>query len=252
MKRITYLLLLLALPLISLANSETDALFAKANNQYSKAKYKDAVQTYQSILSNGYQSAAVYFNLGNAYYKLGDIPSALLYYEKAHKLNPGDDDINFNIQLTTLKTTDKIDAAPDLFLTKWWQAFVLCCSVTTLGWLSVLFFIAGFGVLIVYLFAATVSLKRGTFYTSMALLFLGLLSILMAANQVHYFTSHQQAIVFSNSVTVKSEPEKAAKTLFVIHEGTKVDVLENTNGWLRVKLLNGNDGWILPADVKEI
>lgn len=252
MKRITYLLLLLALPFLSFGNDAVNTLFAKGNNQYAKAQYKDAVQSYQSILSDGYQSAVIYFNLGNAYYKIGDIPSALLYYEKAHRLTPGDEDINFNIQLTNLKTTDKIDATPELFLTKWWEAFILCCSVSTLSWLSILFLLTGSGALVVYLYASTISLKRGTFYTALTLVFLGLVTILMAANQVHYFASHQQAIVFSNSVTVKSEPGQAAKNLFVIHEGTKVDILETNNNWLRVQLLNGNEGWILVNDVKEI
>jgi tetratricopeptide (TPR) repeat protein len=252
MKRITYLIVLLALPFAGFANDEANMLFAKANGQYAKANYKDAVQSYQNILKGGYQSATVYFNLGNSYYKLGDIPSAILYYEKAHRLNPGDEDINTNIQIANLKTTDKIEATPDFFLTKWWEAFVLCCPVSTLGWLSILLFIAGCAVLIVYLYAATVGLKRAAFYTAIGLLFFGLVTIFMAANQVHYFASHRQAIVFNNSVTVKSEPGQGAKALFVIHEGTKVDVLENNNTWLRVKLLNGNEGWIQLNDVKDI
>jgi tetratricopeptide (TPR) repeat protein len=252
MKRLTYLLLLLALPFTSFGNDGVNTLFAKANDQYAKAKYADAIKTYQSILGDGYQSATVYFNMGNAYYKLGDIPSALLYFEKAHKLNPADEDINFNIQLSNLKTTDKIDAAPDFFLTKWWQAFVMCASVGTLGWLSIVFIIAASGLLIAYLYAPSVSLKRGSFFGAIAMLALGLMSILMATNQVHYFASHKQAIVFSNSTSVKSEPVVASKNLFVIHEGTKVDILESNSNWMRVKLLNGNEGWILAGDVKTI
>jgi tetratricopeptide (TPR) repeat protein len=250
--KIAYLLLLLALPLFSLANDQTNMLFAKGNDQYAKAKYQEAVQTYQAILNDGYQSATVYFNLGNAYYKLGEIPSALLYYEKAHKLAPGDDDIIFNIQLTNLKTTDKVDAAPELFLTKWWEAFILCCSLGTLTVFSVLFFIAGFGILILYLFAPSVNIKKTSFYAGLTLVFLGLITILMAGNQVHYFASHRQAIVFNNAATVKSEPSAASKNLFVIHDGTKVDVLENNNGWMRIQLSNGNEGWIMATDAKEI
>ncbi|MEO6521319.1 MAG: tetratricopeptide repeat protein [Mucilaginibacter sp.] len=252
MKRITYLVLLLALPFTSFGNDEVNTLFAKGNDQYAKGKYADAAKTYQSILNNGNQSATVYFNLGNAYYKQGDIPSAILYYEKAHKINPGDDDINFNIQLCNLKTTDKIDPTPDIFLTKWWEAIVMAFSVGTLGWLSILFFIAGSGVFIAYLYSQSVSLKRTSFFTAMGLISIGLITIILAATQVHYFASHKQAIVFSNAVNVKSEPGAGSKNLFVIHEGTKVDVLENSNNWMRVRLLNGNEGWILVGDVKAI
>lgn len=253
MKRITYLVVLLALPLLSFGNDDIKMLFAKANDQYAKTNYREALKIYQSILVDGNQSATVYFNTGNTYYKLGDIPSALLYYEKAHKLNPGDDDININIQLANSKTTDKIDATPDWFLTKWWDAFVLGLPVSTLCLLSILFFLAASGLLIAYLFASTINSKRIIFYSAITLAFLALVTIVLAAQQVHYFSSHKQAIVFSNSVAVKSEPGTAAKTLFVIHEGTKVDVLEsNESNWIRVRLLNGNDGWIMGSDVKSI
>ncbi len=251
-KRLAFILLLFALPLLSLANDDAKALFAQGNDQYAKAKYADAVKTYQSILGEGYQSVVVYFNLGNAYYKLGDIPSALLYYEKAHRLNPADDDINFNIQLANLKTTDKVEAIPEFFLAKWWDAFVLGISAGALGWLSVILFIIGSGLLILYIFAPSVGAKRTAFFSALTALSLGLIAILVGAVQVHYFASHQQAIVFSPTVNVKSEPGTAGKTLFVIHDGTKVDVLENSNNWLRVKLLNGNEGWIMVGDAKEI
>lgn len=252
MKRITYLLVLLALPCMCFGNDDAAPLFAKANGQYAKANYKDAVKTYQSVLSGGYQSAAIYFNMGNSYYKLGDIPSAILYYQKARKLNPGDDDINTNIRIANLKTTDKIEATPEFFLTKWWNGFILCCSLSVLSWLSIALVLAGFGVMIGYLYAPSVTLKRTAFYSAVSLLFLGLIAILAGACQVNYFSSHKQAVVFSNSVTVKSEPANTAKTLFVIHEGTTVDVLENNSSWLRVKLLNGNEGWILLNSVKNI
>lgn len=252
MKRITYLMLLLALPFATFGNDQLNAAFAKGNSEYAKGKYADAVKTYQSILNGGNQSATVYFNLGNAYYKQGDLPSAILYYEKAHKINPGDEDVNFNIQLCNLKTTDKIEAAPDFFLTKWWDGIVLAFSVGTLGWLSILFFLAGSGVLVAYLYSPSVSLKRTSFFTAIGLITVGLITIILAATQVHYFASHKQAIIFSNAVNVKSEPGKGAKNLFVIHEGTKVDVLEDNNNWLRVRLLNGNEGWITIGDVKDI
>jgi tetratricopeptide (TPR) repeat protein len=252
MKKAAYILLLLTLPLLALGNDKVNALFTKGNDQYAKAKYKNAAQTYQSILADGYQSAVVYFNLGNAYYKQGEIPSALLYYEKAHKLAPGDDDINFNIQLANSKTTDKIDPTPDFFLNKWWEAIVLCCSISTLAVLSILLFLAGFGVFILYLFAPSVSIKKASFYSGIVLIALGLISVLMAGNQVHYFDSHHQAIVFNSSVTVKSEPGAAAKNLFVIHDGTKVEILESSNGWMRIKLSNGNQGWIMESDTKSI
>ena len=118
------LLLLLTLPLFSWS-SDYGSLYKKANEQYKKAQYQDAVKSYTQIVDDGCKSEAVYFNLGNAYFKLGDISSALLYYEKAHKLAPGDEDINFNIYFANSKTPDKVEPAPAFFVTQWWHSIIL-------------------------------------------------------------------------------------------------------------------------------
>ena len=177
LKRIIYLSLLLALPFLGFGKDNEQALFEQGNAQYGKANYKAAVASYQKILDDGYQSEAVYFNLGNAYYKLGEIPSALLYYEKARKLAPGDDDINFNIQFANLKTTDKIDDAPQLFLVNWWHSIILAFSINTLSTVSILFLLAGFGLLAYYLFARSISLKKASFYSGITIIILGFMAI---------------------------------------------------------------------------
>jgi tetratricopeptide (TPR) repeat protein len=250
-KRGLYLLLLLALPLFSLGD-DNEALFKQGNTAYSKGQYQQAIKVYQQVVDGGYQSAVVYFNLGNAYYKQGDIPSALLYYEKAHKLAPGDEDINFNIHYANLKTTDKVEAAPEFFVTQWWHGLVLFFSVNTLSILSILAFVAGFLILILYLFSNSSAIKRASFYVGVLMIFLGLTFIFMANRQINYFSGHHQAIIFSGSVIVKSTPDANAKPLFVVHEGTKVDVLQTNNSWIEVQLPNGAAGWITANDVKEI
>jgi tetratricopeptide (TPR) repeat protein len=252
MRRALYLVIWLILPLVSFGNDHAQALFAKGNAYYAKAQYKDALGSYQQVLDEGFQSAAVYFNMGNASYKSGDIPPALLYYEKAHKLSPGDEDIKFNIRFVNLKTTDKIDEAPDFFLANWWKAFILSFSVNTLSILSIVLVLLGSFVLIVYFFTNSVIIKKFAFYTSIILFCLCFLMIFMASRQVSYFNAHRQAIIFSSSVTIKNAPVERSGTLFVLHEGTKVNILENSNGWMKIRLANGNEGWIKTTDVKEI
>lgn len=252
LKRIIYLSLLFALPFWAFANDKEQTLFEQGNTQYAKANYKAAVEAYQKILNDGYQSEAVYFNLGNAYYKLGEMPSALLYYEKARKLAPGDDDVNFNIQFANLKTTDKIEEAPQLFLVNWWHSIILVASVNTLSTLSILFFLLGFGLLAYYLFAQSITLKKASFYSGLIIIILGLTTIFIAGRQSAYFDSHHEAIIFSPSVTAKSGPDNNAKNLFVIHDGTKVTVVETNSGWIKIRLLNGSEGWIALSDAKEI
>lgn len=251
-RRIIWLLLLVVSPLMALCNDAASALLKKGNDAYAKAKYAEAIATYQKLVDGGYQSTALYFNLGNAYYKTDEIPSALLYYEKARKLSPGDEDIHVNIQLANLKTTDKLDEAPEFFLTKWWHAFILGFSLNTLAIISVLFIFAGSVVFILYRFSQSVGVKKASFYSAILLVFLGVVFVFIAGRQANYFESHRQAIVFSGTVTIKSSPARASKDLFILHDGTKVDILEHNNEWLKIRLSNGNEGWISATDVKEI
>ncbi len=252
LKRILYLFIALVLPILSFGNDRTQMLFAKGNACYAKAQYKEALTAYQQILDEGYQSAAVYFNMGNASFKSDDIPSALLYYEKAHKLSPGDEDINFNIRFANLKTTDKIDEAPEFFLANWWKALILSFSVNTLSVSSILLVLLGSGVLIIYFFTNSVSIKKASFYCSITLFFLGLITIFIAGMQLNYFNGHRQAIIFSSSVTVKNGPVEKSANVFVLHDGTKVTILDTSNGWMKIRIGNGNEGWIKNSDVKEI
>jgi tetratricopeptide (TPR) repeat protein len=249
---ILYLVIGLILPVITFGNDNVNVLFAKGNAYYAKAQYKDALNTYQQILNDGYQSPAIFYNIGNASYKSGDIPSALLYYEKAHKLAPGDEDINANIRFVNLKTTDKIDQVPEFFLANWWKTFILSFSTSALSILSIILVLGGSVFLIIYFFTGSISIKKTSFYASITLFFLGVFIIFVAGMQISYFKWHRQAIVFSSSVTVKSGPVDQSANLFVIHEGTKVNVLENSNGWMKIGLVNGNEGWIKMSDAKEI
>jgi tetratricopeptide (TPR) repeat protein len=245
------LLLLFLLPVFSWG-SDYNALYKQANEQYKKAQYQDAAKSYSEIVDAGYQSATVYYNLGNAYFKLGDVPSALLYYEKAHKLAPGDEDINFNIYFANSKTPDKVEPAPAFFATQWWHSIILYFPIGTLSVLSVLCIIAGSGLLVLYLFTNIIALKKASFYTGILIVISGLSFVFISNRQTHYFNDHHTAIIFSGSVNVKSGPGEQATTLFVLHDGTKINILDTSNDWIKVQLANGNEGWIQQSDVKEI
>ena len=246
-----YLFITLFLPLLSLG-SDSAALFKQGNDLYAKGQFREALASYHKIIDGGQYSAAVYFNMGNASYKDGDIPSALLYYEKAHKLSPGDEDINANIQFANSKTTDKIEEAPEFFLTRWWRSFILGLSLSALSILSIVLVFLASGILVIYFFANVIAIKKASFYSSVILFVLGAFVILIAGLQSSYFNNNQQAIIFSSSVTVKSGPLEKAGNLFVLHDGTKVNILDSNNDWIKIKLANGNEGWIKAPDVKKI
>lgn len=248
------LLGMLVLPLLSLAaTGDVEAAFAKGNSAYAKGHYNEAIISYRQILNESYQSEAVYFNLGNAYYKSGDMAWAVLYYEKAYKLSPGDKDVQVNLQFARQKTADKLEPEPEFFITRWWHAFILALSLQALAVWSMVLVITGSTLLSYYLFAGSVFLKKASFYTAIALLGLGIVSIFTANRQVHYFSHHHEAVIFGVAVTVKGAPANAAKSLFVLHSGTKIAVLNsNTRGWMKIKLPNGVEGWIANNNAQEI
>ena len=252
LRKALYIFIAFVIPSICFGDDNMQALFASGNASYNKGQYKEALAVYQKVFDSGYESAALYFNMGNASYKTDDLPSALLYYGKAHKLSPGDEDINFNIRFVNQKTTDKIDESPEFFVAKWWRGFILALSANVLGWLSVLLVLLASGILILYFFTGSVTIKKASFYGAVILFVLGAFTIFTAGMQVSYFNGHKEAIIFNPSVTVKSGPVEKAGALFVIHDGTKVNVLDDSNGWLKIKLANGSEGWIKAGDAKEI
>jgi tetratricopeptide (TPR) repeat protein len=233
----------------SLTGSE---LLAKGNEAYGKGKYLEASKAYEQVLALGYESAPIYYNLGNAYYKLDEIPEAILYYEKAYKLSPGDEDIQVNLQFANLKITDKIEAVPEFFVAKWWRGLVMGLSLHTWSVWAVVLFLLGFFALIIYLFARLPVAKRTAFYLGIFLLVAGLSALVLASAQQSYIEDTRHAIVFSGTVNVQSAPGDKQKTLFVIHEGTKVQIGQREQDWIRIVLPNGNVGWIEAAAVREI
>jgi tetratricopeptide (TPR) repeat protein len=250
--RILALILLTCIPILSFGYGQINTEFSNGNAFYAKGRYKDALGVYEKMTNEGYQSASLYFNMGNAYFKIGDIASAILYYEKAHKLSPADDDINFNLNFAKLRTSDKIEAAPEFFLNRWWKGAILSFPLHELALWSIIFVLTGSALLILYFFSASFSVKRTSFYAAVTLFVIGLLTVFIANRQVSYFDDHMQAIIFKGAVNVKNGPVDRSGTLFVIHNGTKVDILDNDNGWLKIRLANGNEGWIQQGDIKEI
>jgi tetratricopeptide (TPR) repeat protein len=245
-------LLIIALPFYAVG-STPEALFKKGNECYAKSDYKCAISSYEQIIKAGHQSAVIYYNLGNAFYKTNDFPLAILYFEKAHKLAPGDDDISYNLQIANLKIKDKLELIPEFFLLNWWRSFLLILSAQSLSILSVVFFGGGFLLLITYLYTRSSQVKRVSFYGSIATILIGLALFFIAGAQESYLDRKEGAIVITDVVSIKSEPSSNAKSLFVIHEGTKVLVEDAPlNGWIKVSVSNGTIGWIKSEDLQVI
>jgi tetratricopeptide (TPR) repeat protein len=243
---------LLCFPFSGIATESADSLFVKGNKEYAQKNYEAAATTYQKVLDAGIRTSSIYYNLGNTHYRLNNLASAILNYERAHRISPNDDDVNANLRFANSKIPDKMEVVPELFLNRWWTSFLLLLSVQSWSVFGVLSLLLGFAGLVIYLFSLKVELKRFSFYTGLVLILLGICCISFAGAEESYLQSHKEAIVFNGVVNVKSSPDIKQKTLMVIHEGTKVRIIEPRENWLKVELPNGNIGWVEAAALQLI
>lgn len=219
-------------------------LVLKANKAYSTGDFTKAAELYKSVVDAGYESADLYYNLGNAFFKQQDYPNAILFYERARKLDPANEDIDFNLNVANTKISDKIEPVPELFYKRWFKGLVLLFPVDSWALLAVLLLgsaVAGF---IFYLVTRILLVRKIGFWAGIFLTVLSLLCLLFSWSGNRYLSSTEAGIIFTPTVTVKSSPDDNSTDLFVVHEGTKVLLLDNINGWYEIKIANGSVGWL--------
>lgn len=228
---------------IILAQNYQDNLY-KAEQLYSIAKYDSAALIYQSIIDSGYQSPELYYNLGNTYYKLQEIPSAILYYEKAIKLNPNDENIIHNLNLCNSLIPDRIEEMPKLFFIQWYQGLYNYFPIDTWAMIGLILFSLFAFFLLIYFLSSRLLWKKLGFWSAFLFLILASFAFFLTSQKYSSFKQHNEAIIFIPSITVKSSPAKNSVDLFVIHEGTKVTILDQVGTWKKIKIQNGSIGWI--------
>lgn len=248
MKRIYLLLITLSVALFSRATTK-----AEADELYKSEKYTEAVAAYESVLKEVGISAAVYYNLGNAYYQLDNIPLAILNYERALLIEPGDGDIRANLALARGKTIDKVTPPSEMFFVTWWHD--LCNCMSSYAWS--IFAIACFVLLLLgilgYMFSTQLLLRKIGVYGAMLMLLLVVLANFAAYTQNKAFTERNSAIVLAPAISVKSSPNDSSTDLFLIHEGSKVQILDSSmKEWCEVKFEEGKQGWIPVGAIERI
>jgi tetratricopeptide (TPR) repeat protein len=226
--------------------------FEEGNKWYQKENYNEAIVAYESVFNTKKQSAELYFNLGNCYYKLNKVAPAIYNYEKALVLNPNDAEVINNLNFAKKLTIDEIKEVPKVGFEKLLRDFTATFYFDTWAWISVglafvflLFFIG-------YYFSETTISKRIFFVSMFVLVFLIAISVLSAIFEKNYHENERPAIVFAEVVSVKSEPKSSGADVFVLHEGTKVFVLESFNNWKKIELTDGTEGWIENSAIKEV
>ena len=233
------LLLLLLLPLTATAFTKEEA-----DSAYAQGHYQQAVNYYEKLLKQGV-SVSLYYNLGNAYYRMDEIPRAVLNYERALLLSPGDPDVRFNLQMARSKTVDKITPESEMFFVTWYHVLVNLTSVDR--WASIALGALALAIVLalLYLFAASLWMRKVGFFGSLFMLLLFLTSNFFAYSQKKGLLQHSGAIIMAPAVTVKSTPASQGTDLFILHEGTRVEIIDSTMRlWKRVRLADGKEGWI--------
>ncbi len=224
--------------------SEGDFAFDSANASYSKGNFEKAIEQYESLVANNTISFELYFNLGNAYYKTNTIGLAILNYERAKKINPNDDDLTTNLKLANQKAEDKIDAAPQLFLSEWKNGIVDVFDEKTWSILCILLLAISLFLIGLYVVSQNNTLKKLGFFAGVVFLTATIFTFFIAQNKYEFTKNSSDAIVISSTATITGSPNEKGTKLFILHEGTKVIITEEQNDWIEIKIANGNVGWI--------
>jgi len=235
----------------SIASSPT-ALLDSANNAYSKGNFDKCIKYNEGILSLGYESPEVYFNLGNAYYKVDKIGMAVLNYERAKKLSPADEDINFNLKLANQRTLDKIEPAPKLFLEEWWDNLKSMRSEKTWGIRSICCFIVFLFFLGVFLTSVRTVSKQFGFWLAIVCFILSAVSFTISRSRHNDIVNKNSAVILSSSAEIKNAPAESGTKLFILHEGTKVSAPETNGEWVKVELSSDKVGWVKKSSIEFI
>lgn len=230
--------------------SQTEALFTGATDAYNEGDYEKAISLYDQIIEKGEHSAALYFNLGNSYYKLNQIAPSIYYYEKALLLKPADSEIKTNLAYAQNMTLDAIEVLPETGISKIYQRITGRMSFDQWAYTSVVFLVLFVLSYLAFYFLVYATQKRIAFICSLTFLMVAVISVIFAFMQFTQFKADEPAIIFSEEVSVKSEPNQRSGEAFVLHEGTKVNVLEQLNEYKKIQLVDGKTGWVSSEDIK--
>lgn len=221
-----------------------EELFERGNMLYNESAYDSAVAVYEDIINKGYSSAELFYNIGNTYYKLRNYPLAIYYYEKSLKLDPQNEDTKHNIDIAKLFITDKIEDIPDVFIKKWWNNLSNSFTLNTWAIITIVIFTLLLICVFLYIIAKTKAMRKSTFFIGIILIIIMTGCFTISIQKYKYLNNKNEGIIITPTITVKSSPSQSSVDLFVLHEGSKVKILDNTEDWNKIKIANGSVGWI--------
>lgn len=249
---IAFLFVLLNMVVANVFALENKVLYLNAQNAYKNRDYAASINYYQQILANDAIAPEVFYNLGNCYYKSDSIGRAIQYYEKARKIIGDEEDLIHNLKLAHNRTVDKIEPMPEFVVTSTWKNIVNYKTADQWANYAVINFVFVFVALVLFQLAKQSNLKKTFFGMGILLVFISGLFYILARSRSHADSSVNQGVIIVNSSAVKSAPQTSSTDLFVIHEGTVFKIVDNQTDWIKIRLDNGNLGWIQKNAIGEI
>lgn len=255
MKKIFLLVLLLFLNIITVSaveKADVTQLWLEANENYTKGDYKAALEVYGKIERELGVSSSLYYNIGNCYFKENRLAKAILYYNKAQKLDPSNKEIEHNLAIANALTTSKIKEVPHFFLYRWLESTANIMSSDGWALLSIISLAVLLSMLIAFLLSRKSNRRKITFSIGTAALAVTLLAGMASTYQKSIQMSDKNGIVMNNAVAVKSSPDDSGKDIFVLNEGVKVEISEQIGKWSKITIASGDTGWIITSNIEVI
>jgi tetratricopeptide (TPR) repeat protein len=225
------------------ANPQEDG-FMKGTELFSSGKINEALDQWMIIYNQGFKSAALCYNIGNAYFKLNKIPNAILFYEKALLLKPGDEDTNYNLGIARTFVVDRFDEIPELFFIRWFDFVSLCLSTNKWAVLSLASFIIFLILGSLFIYLSNYRFKVISFWMALFFIIMSSSSLSFSLRNKKLVYDSGKAIIMNPVINGKSSPDSSGTDLFVLHEGTKVTIEDELGDWVEVRLSDGNIGWV--------
>ena len=226
--------------------------WSSGNAAYSAGNYDEAIAEYQAIVDGGEYSLELYYNLANAHFKVGNIGKSILYYNKALRLDPSQEDVLHNLAIAEAQTKDRVGEETAFFLAEWMRALRNTMSCTTWSVLSLVAFALFLAFALLFLLASPIKVRKAGFFCALCAVVLFVATISFAISSRNDILTHDEAIVLSSAISVKSSPDRSATDLFVLHEGTKVRIVSEIDEWCEVVLADGKKGWLQKNNIEEI
>lgn len=247
-----YLITLIYLAIATIGWGQDQDNFDKATTLYQKGDYTQAAAVYSSILKSGKESSALYYNLGNTYYKLNNVPESIYYYEKALQLDPENADAKNNLIFANQMKVDAITPLPKTWVRQLSDGIVGLFSAHTWAVLSIIGVFAFVLSFLLYYFVERTALKRTFFSLMLVFLFFAIGSYTLAHFCHKQVSQTQYAILFDKTVRVFSDANAYSSEVMQLHEGTKVEIIEDAKDWVKIRLVNGKTGWTKVSSLRKL